>query len=178
MKKLLVLLAIVFVSYVSYGQVVSRTASSANPVKLIYQKDEFKGTEYLLTKTNLFVSNDGKEGFKLSPYFKKENGKWNYAFLAGVSSIGTCFEKDKIYILFDDGSRFEMTSCSVYNCNGDIVFDLHGEFRGTLSSMPMKGIRFENGVDHTLCEKIFTNENDKNYFINAFKALEEHNATH
>jgi hypothetical protein len=79
MKKLLVF-SMVLVSFVSYGQVrqvVNKTTSSTNPVKLTYEKDEFTGKEYLMTETDLLVSDDGKKGFKLYPRFKKENGKWN-----------------------------------------------------------------------------------------------------
>jgi hypothetical protein len=92
----------VLVSFVSYGQVhqvVNKTTSSTNPVKLTYEKDEFTGKEYLMTETDLLVSDDGKKGFKLYPRFKKENGKWNYTGIGGVSTIGNCFENDKVYII-------------------------------------------------------------------------------
>jgi len=164
MKKLL-LIAMVLVSFTSYGQ---------NPVKLKYEKDEFTGKEYLMTESNLLVSDDGKKGFIIYPRFKKENNKWEYSFIGGVSTVGTCFENDKIYIIFDDGSKFDMTSWRDFNCKGEIGFDLNGQYREILSK-PIKGIKFQNGRDYSSFDKIFTNSNDKNYFINAFKALDAYN---
>ena len=179
MKKVSMVLLFALVTIVSFGQVkqVVNKTTSTNPVKLTYEKDEFTGKEYLMTETDLLVSDDGKKGFKIYPRFKKENGKWNYTGIGGVSTIGNCFENDKIYIIFEDGSKFDMTSWRDFNCKGDLGFDLYGKFREDLSK-PMKGIKFQNGRDYSSFDKIFTNTNDKNYFINAFKALEEFNSTH
>ncbi len=159
------------------AQVVNKTTSSTNPVKLTYEKDEFTGEEYLLALTGLLVSDDGKKGFVLRPSFGKENGKWKYRWIFGVSTIGNCFENDKVYIIFEDGSKFDMTSWRDFNCEGDLTFDLFGKFRDDLSK-PMKGIKFVNGRDYSSFHKMFTNINDKNYFINAFKALDAYNSTH
>jgi len=168
------------VTIVSFGQVhqvVNKTTSPTNPVKLTYEKDEFTGKEYLMTESDLLVTNDGKKGFKIYPTFTKENGKWKYDGLSGKSTIGSCFENDKIYIIFEDGSKFDMTSWRDFNCKGDVGFDLYGKFKDDLSKT-MKGIKFQNGRDYSSFDKIFTNVNDKNYFINAFKALDEYNSTH
>jgi hypothetical protein len=170
MKKVLLVLTLVL------GTLVSK-AQSSNPIKLMYEKDQFTDKEYLMTESDLLVTNDGKKGFKIYPRFKKENGKWDYSFIGGVSTIGNCFENDKIYIIFEDGSKFDMISWRDFNCKGEIGFDLNGKFREDLSK-PMKGIKFQNGRDYSSFEKIFTNPNDKNYFINIFKALDEYNAKH
>ena len=161
-------------TFAQVKQVVNKTIVSANPVKLIYEKDEFTGKEYLMTESDLLVTNDGKKGFKLYPRFKKEDNKWVYTGLSGASTVGNCFENDKIYIIFEDGTKFDMTSWRDFNCKGDLGFDLYGKFKEDLSK-PMKGIKFQNGRDYSSFEKIFTNSNDKNYFINAFKALDEYN---
>jgi hypothetical protein len=70
-----------------------------------------------------------------------------------------------------------MTSWRDFNCKGNISFDLYGKYKDDLSK-PMKGIKFQNGRDFTSFDKIFTSENDKNYFINAFKALDDYNSSH
>jgi hypothetical protein len=179
MKKLL-LLTMILASFVSNGQVkqvVSKVSSIANPVKLAYEKDEFTGKEYLFTETYLLVTNDGKKGFKIYTTFKKDGENWIYNGISGMSTIGSCFENDKIYIIFDDGSKFDMTSWRDFNCKGNISFDLYGKYKDDLSK-PMKGIKFQNGRDFTSFDKIFTSENDKNYFINAFKALDDYNSSH
>ena len=41
----------------------------------------------------------------------------------------------------------------------------------------VKGIKFVNGRDSSSFDKMFTDINDKNYFINAFKALDAYNST-
>jgi len=160
----------------STPEVVNKTTPSTNPVELTYTKDEFTGKEYLLSQTSLMMSDDGKTGFKITPSFKKENGKWKYDGLIVISTIGRCFENDKVYIIFEDGSKFDMTSWRDFNCEGLQFFDLYGKFRDKLSK-PMKGIKFVNGRDSSSFDKMFTDINDKNYFINAFKALDAYNST-
>ena len=171
---ILLLLTITMFSVGATAQITNST-SSTNPVELIYEKDEFTDKEYLWTKNALLVTQDGKKGFKFYLYFEKENDKWNYAGVDGISTVGNCFENDKIYILFQDGSKLEMTSWRKFNCDGNIGFDLYGKFKDQLTK-PIKGIKFQNGRTFESFEKIFTNSNDKNYFINAFKALDEYNS--
>jgi hypothetical protein len=171
---ILLLLTITMFSVGAIAQITNSTPST-NPVELIYEKDEFTDKEYLWTKNDLLITQDGKKGFKLYPRFSKENGKWSYTGVSGVSTVGNCFENDKVYIIFEDGSKFDMTSWRKFNCDGDISFDLYGKFKDQLTK-PIKGIKFQNGRTFESFEKIFTNPNDKNYFINAFKALDEYNS--
>jgi hypothetical protein len=65
MKKILVVAIALIASVSSFGQVkqVVNETTNSNPVKLIYQKDEFTGKEYLMTESGLLVSDDGKNGF-------------------------------------------------------------------------------------------------------------------
>jgi hypothetical protein len=170
MKKSLTLIAMVLVSLFTFAQ-------SENPIKLIYEKDEFTGKEFLSVEPSLLVSEDGVKGFRLYPVLRKEGDKWGYSTMGGVSTIGDCFENDKVFIIFEDGSKFSMTSWRAFNCKGDIGFDLYAKFRKELCK-PMKAIRFQNARDYTTFEMTFTNQNDKNYFVNFFKALDEYNATH
>lgn len=159
---------------VSYTNSAPKVATT-NPIKLVYEKDEFTGKEYLFIENDLLVTDDGKKGFKIYPSFKKTNGKWEYSYIGGKSTIGNCYENDKIYIIFEDDSKFDMTSWRDFNCKGDIGFDLYGKFRNDLSK-PIKAIKFVNGRTYDSYSKVLTNTNDKNYFINAFKALDEYNS--
>jgi hypothetical protein len=179
MKKVFLASLFALVTIASFSQAIQvvNKKTTTNPVKLTYEKDEFTGKEYLMTDNDLLVTNDGKKGFKLYPRFKKEGGKWIYNGISGTSTIGNCFENDKVYIIFEDGSKFDMTSWRDFNCKGDISFDLYSKYKEELSK-PMKGIKFQNGRDYTSFDKIFTDINDKNYFINTFKALDEYNASH
>lgn len=152
----------------------TKPVTNVNPVKLTYEKDQFTEKEYLFTESDLLVTNDGKKGFKLYPSFRKKDGVWKYSSLAGVSTIGNCFENDKLYIIFEDGSKLDMVSWRDFNCKGDIGFDLYGAKREELSK-PIKGIKFVNGRTYDSFEKMITDPNDKNYFINVFKALDEFN---
>lgn len=176
MKQILVVAIALIATINSFGQaqqVVNKT--SGNPVKLVYEKDEFSDKEYLMTDKDLLVSDDGKKGFILYPRFKKEKGEWVYSTIGGTAAqIGSCYENDKVEIIFEDGSKFQMVSWRDFNCKGDIGFDLYGKFREQLSK-PMKAIRFTNGRTYDSFTKNLTSDFDKNYFINAFKALDEYN---
>ena len=152
-------------------------AQNENPINLIYEKDEFTGNEYLKVEPNLLVSEDGVKGFVLYPYLSRKGDKWVYTAIGGTSTIGGCFENDKIFIVFENGTTFNMTAWTKFNCKGSIGFDLYGKYRNELFKS-MKAIRFQNGVNYNTFEMKFTEENDKNYFVNFFKALDEYNATH
>lgn len=176
MKKLLVVAIALIATTVSYSQVkqvVNKTINT-NPVKLTYEKDEFTGKEYLMTEEDFLITDDGKNGFRIYPSFRKKNGVWEYSHISGKSTIGNCFENDKIYFIFEDDSKFEMISWRDFNCQGDIGFDLNGKFRENLSK-PIKAVKFVNGRTYDSFTKVITNVNDKNYFINAFKAFDEYN---
>jgi hypothetical protein len=157
------------VSFVSYGQ---------NPIKLTYSKDAFTDKESLRSEQKFMVSDDGgKNGFILYPAFEKDGGKWKYGYIGGVSTIGNCFENDKVYFIFDDGTKFEMISWRDFNCKGGLGFDLNGDYRNDLSKS-IKAVKFVNGRSYDSYEKILTKSEDKNYFINVFKALDEYNNKH
>jgi hypothetical protein len=166
MKKVVLVLA-VLVSYVSYGQ---------NSIKLSYSKDAFTDKESLRVEQKFLVSDDsGKKGFILKPSFEKDGSKWKYAYTFGISTVGNCFENDKIYFIFDDGTKFEMKSWNDFNCKGNSSFDLYGAYRNELSKS-IKAVKFVNGRSYDSFEKVLTKVEDKNYFINCFKALDDYNS--
>ena len=144
-----------------------------NPVKLIYEKDAFTGNEYLFTESDLLITNDGKSGFKIYPYFTKKDGKWEYSFISGKSTIGNCFENE-IYFIFDDDSKFEMSNAISPLQLKSFQVDLRGKFKQELSK-PIKAIKFVNGRTYDSFTKTLNDVNDKNYFINCFKSLDEYN---
>ena len=177
MKKLILIALALIVSFTTIAQVTKVSSpTSVNPTEFIYEKDEFTDKETLTVKKGLVISNDGKKGLVLYPVFKKVDGIWTYNGFAGGSNVGTCFENDKIYILFEDGTKMDLTSWRKFNCKGDIGFDLYGTMREKLSQ-PIKGIKFQNGQDYSSFEKMLVEQNDKNYFVNVFNALDEYNKT-
>ena len=177
MKKIILFAVALIVSFTTTAQVTKvSNPTSVNPIEFIYEKDEFTDKEYLFVKKNLLVTNDGKKGFSLYPSFEKKDGIWVYDGIYGVSTVGNCFENDKIFILFEDGTKIEMTSWRDFNCDGDLGFDISASMREKLSK-PIKGIKFQNGRDYSSFEKMFTLANDKNYFVNVFSALDDYNKT-
>jgi hypothetical protein len=68
-----------------------------------------------------------------------------------------------------------MVSWRDFNCKGGLGFDLYGKFREDLSKS-IKAIKFVNGRGYESYEKVLTKSEDKNYFINVFKALDEYNS--
>jgi len=169
-------------SLTSFGQatqVVNKTTTvktTTNPVKLTYEKDQFSGKEYLICESSLMASNDGKKGFFLYPSLAKKDGKWVYNTLSGkAAQIGNCYENETLYILFEDGTKKELNSWRDFNCKGDIGFDLYGKELNNLAK-PIKGVKLVNGRTYDSFEYMFTKSEDRNFFINFIKALDEFNS--
>jgi len=179
MKKILVV-AIALIATVSSfaqtSQVSYKTTSNPNPFKLEYEKDEFTGKEYLLVLSQLLVSEDGKKGFYINPLVKKNtDGTWGYYTIAGKQvGVGNCNENDKLYIIFEDDTKLQMDGWRDFNCEGKLGFDLAGKQLEQLQK-PIKAIKYQNGRTYDSYQKTLTNPNDKNYFINFYKALKEFN---
>ena len=94
--------------------------------------------------------------------------------IALVKGMG-CLENVEISFLFDDGSKFTLTSFKVYNCNNNSGYHFTSKIVEMLTHKTINKIRVTNGsngksLTHTITGK------DKNYFIEAFEALNNKNA--
>lgn len=175
MKKLLVL-SLVLVSFVSYGQTKKSTAKS---FKLLYENDKLDDKEYLQCNWNLLALKSPKTGFWVKLDFSKDGDSklWKYEGLTAMASgLGTCHENDYLLILFDDGTKLRTDMWNKFNCEGDIYLDWDKELETALRTKPIKIVRLTNGRSFDSYEKEYTKAEDKNYFITFFKKLDEFNS--
>lgn len=167
----------------SFGQAKQVSYKSTTPVKVVttpvnklkLDVDEFTGKETLYMEKDLTITNDGKKGFRIYPLLRKENGVWIYGTIAGkAAGVGSCYENEKLYFIFDDGSKLELESWRDFNCVGEIGFDLQGHYKDELNKS-IKAIKLVNGRSYDSFEKVLTKPEEKNYFVNFFKQLESYN---
>jgi len=88
----MMMVAILLIASVfSFGQatpVVNKTTvTSSNPIKMVYDKDQYTEKEYLFTNKKLILTKDEKTGLILYVSFKKSEGKWIYNGFT-VESVG------------------------------------------------------------------------------------------
>lgn len=144
---------------------------------LTYDVDMFTKKEKLRATFPLFVISplDSSKGLGIFPYIKKINGIWSYAGILGIArSMGTCYEKDKLEIIFEDGSLVSENSFVAHNCVGNLGFDQYGKLYNKLNKL-IKAVRFTNGISGQQITKVLTEDTDKKYFINIFKAINTFN---
>ena len=136
-----------------------------------HQHDEIEGKDYYSISKPLNLI-DGKEGFSVNVFLKKTKDKVVYNGLAiNATNVGSCQEDGILYVLFQDGTKTQLKQWNDFNCNGDIYLDLNRNEMKKLNK-PIKAFKLVNGRDYTSYEKTLTDENDINYFINVFKAIE------
>jgi hypothetical protein len=76
----------------------------------------------------------------------------------------------KIYFLFEDESKFEVTNWNKFNCEGNAWFRVSKSNIEDLGKKPLKKIRIQNGRNY----EAYTHElldADKLYFINMVSAI-------
>ena len=182
MKKLLVL-TMVSVTLFSCGSnsTTSTTETDTTKVEVSkpveeeltigHQHDEIEGKDYYGISKPLNLI-DGKEGFSINVFFKKSKNEVVYSGLAiNATNVGNCHEEDILYVLFQDGTKTQLKQWNDFNCDGNVYLDLYHKEMKKLNK-PIKAFKLVNGRDYTSYEKTLTDENDINYFINVFKAIE------
>jgi hypothetical protein len=135
--------------------------------------DEMKDKIYFAPSKKLVCINEGsKKAFSISYYFAEEN---KTPVLRGIDikvvGIG-CIEKTKLYFLFDDGEKFNITSWNKFNCKGNAWFKIKPKHLNLLSSKPLKKIMVENGRDFKSVTYTLE-ENQKRYFIDLYNSYKE-----
>lgn len=136
-----------------------------------HQRDEIEGSDYYSMSEPLFVK-EGKDGFSIVLSLKQKQGKIVYNdIMVNASKVGACHENTIIYVLFEDGTKTQLKQWNDFNCDGNVYLDLNHKELKKLNK-PMKAIKLVNGRDYESFEKTFTEDFDKNYFVNVIKALE------
>jgi hypothetical protein len=181
MKKLLVL-TMVSVTLFSCGSNSTNSSTKTDITKaevskpieeltIAHQRDEIEGSDYYSMSEPLFVK-EGKDGFSMVLSLKQKQGKIVYNdIIVNASKIGSCHENTIIYVLFEDGTKTQLKQWNDFNCDGNVYLDLNHKELKKLNK-PIKAIKLVNGRDYESFEKTFTEDFDKNYFVNVIKALE------
>ena len=136
---------------------------------MYYFTDEMSEVTYYIPSSDLIVANTERtKGVKFGFHI---NDKVEFSFItATLIGLGNCNEKDKMIILFEDGSKINLVSWNKFNCDGDAYFSLNAQERLSLSTLPIKTIRITNGYTY---ESITVSEGyNKRYFIQAFYCID------
>lgn len=145
-------------------------------------QDDMTDKVYYFTSGLMVTNEDKSQGFRLQLDIKEIDDK-TLAFdglTLKVIGIGTCFEKDNLILLFENGKKMSVNSYNDFNCEGDSWFVLNDGNSETyidlLKSQKLIKIRFENGSSHeSLTQEI--SEKNQNYFIELFKLIAENKVT-
>ena len=192
-KNFLFMLALVFIYTTSYAQIKATTEAgkkvtlnqdgtyeyvkedaqkevSSNTFYVIKHVDEM--TDKVLHYTNKkLVHTAGKRGFSAG-YNVKENKAGNVAVTGlMVKAVGLkCLENVKIYFLFEDGSKFNITSWNDFNCKNNAWFNLSQKHKNQLSAKTLRKIKIQNGYNSEFITYELSEE-DKTYFVEMSKSI-------
>jgi len=160
MKKVILILAIALGAINLHAQ---------DSTFIYYFVDELEDKTYHMPSSDLIVANSEKtEGAKISFHLTDEG---EFSFLtANIVGLGNCYEKNKMIVLFKDGSKINLVSWNDFNCDGKAYFNLNAAQKQKLSTLPIKTIRVTNGYTY---ESITVSEGyNKRYFIQAFHCID------
>ena len=137
-------------------------------------EDKMTDKKYALGDAGLVCSDNGKDGFIVSVSWRVKEDKWlgDSAIYGGIitkSTIGNCFEKDRLIFLFTDDTKLEMESWNSFNCEGNSYYDFEKAFLRKLGSNQVKAIRFVNGRNMESLTYILK-DYEQNYFIQAYSS--------
>jgi hypothetical protein len=152
MKKLL-LTVILAVSAITFGQ-----------NKIIHGKDKMTDKEYVITATKLKCLQSDGTSFEISPAFKLKKGELKAnGIIVNSTTKSLCSENNVLIFLFEDQSKFQITSFNPYDCSG---FSMYMPFEKNMNMFDKKltAIRLTNGITNETMTYTLTDE-DKKYFI-------------
>lgn len=181
MKTLLTLVAILSMSVVTFaGDLGSEEIfKSSTGFELKYSYDVMEDEESLRVLNGFKATEDGKTGMIVFVSFKKDGGEWVYnGLVASVAGVGSCHENSELLFLLEDGTKPSTRMWEDFSCEGQYGFDLYDTMAPKLASSPVKAIRITNGRSYEKYTYMPKTKEEKEYFINALKALEEFKSQH
>jgi hypothetical protein len=103
-------------------------------------KPNANGSKYLMCT-------DGKEKAFAVSFIWTYNGEEVSYFGINVFSqgIGNCVENSKLFLLFEDDTKLQLTAWNEFNCDGSSFMDWKGKQFDKIVSQKVKTIRFQNG---------------------------------
>jgi len=135
MKKLIFIVATLFAT-TTQGQ-----------LSIIRHQDEMTDKVYYFPNEGIVIkSSDGESGFRVRLSIKEKNDVLQQDGLTiKAVNIGSCYENNKLTMLFENGEKFTIVSWNKFNCDGDVYFEVSNKNWELLKSQKLVKMRFENG---------------------------------
>jgi hypothetical protein len=147
----------------------SATTNKESSIEILHAVDKMTGKEYYSINKKLFYKKPDK-AFLLRVFIT--DGKYEGIMVKSVN-VGTCHENDKLYFLFSDASKLEMTAWNKFNCDGEANFDFNSSELGNLQK-PLASIMIQNGRSYESM-MVDVGPEDTNYFIDIYNAIIQKN---
>lgn len=141
-------------------------------LRIIRHQDEMTDDVFYYSSEGIVIkSEDGASGFRVSLGVKEKNGNLQEDGLnVKVVGVGSCFENNKLIVLFENGEKSTMLSWNKFNCEGKAYFEINDKTEELFKTQKVTKIRFENGRSY----ESLTGEVDKpEYFITLFNLIGE-----
>jgi len=141
-------------------------------LRIIRHQDEMTDDVYYYPSEGFVIkSEDGQSGFRVSLGVKEKNGKLIEDGLnLKVVNVGSCYENNKITILFENGEKSNLLSWNKFNCEGKVYFEINDKTEELLKTQKVTKVRFENGRSY---ESLTGEVEDQEYFIKLFGMIQE-----
>lgn len=154
---------------------VSYSQNMSKPDSIHYEKDLMTDKEYVMFYESLLCSEDGKIGFLLDVGLEIKNGVVKYSgIIVKSAGIGSCNEKDQLIFLFEDGTKYSMTSWNDFNCKGSSWFDLYKKEFNQFNTKKVTHIRFTNGRSYDSFTYTLKPD-EQEYFIKCLELINQYN---
>ena len=158
MKQLFLTLSLVMSSIIGFSQEITQLTAVV---------DEMSNKTYWVDPGIIYINEVNQSGFRVS-------GKWKYnssepifeGFTAVVAGIGSCVENVEVIVLFENGDKITKTSWNKFNCDGDAWYSFTKSDLESLTTLPIKKIRFTNGRSY---ESVTGEVENPNYFIEMYQ---------
>jgi hypothetical protein len=166
MKKTLVLLASIVVSFTTNAQTIYGDCTDLSG----------KCTYY--TTENVIVTNaEKKKGFTFNPMIDMKNGQLVCSgIMAEMVNIGSCCEKNTLIILLEDGSKLMLKSWNKFNCEGNAWFFLTKDEIQLLREHKMVKAQMQNGYSYESFQNDIPLKNQE-YFFRFFQDVDANKYT-
>jgi len=160
MKKLIFIVATMFATQMQ------------SQVTIVRHQDEMTDKVYYLPSLGIVIkSENGESGFRVRLAIEEKNGKLEQdGLIIKAVNIGSCYENNKLTMLFENGEKFTIQSWNKFNCDGDIYFEVSHKNWELLKSQKLMKMRFENGRTY---DSLTGEVEDKEHFILLNKQMEE-----
>lgn len=148
------------------------TQYSNAQLRIIRHQDEMTDKVYFYASEGIVIkSEDGESAFRVQLSMKEKNDKLSESgLILKVVNVGTCYENNKLTMLFENGEKFTIVSWNKFNCEGDVYYEISSSNWELMTTQKVNKIRFENGRSY---ENLTGEVEDKTYFITLGKLILE-----